>query len=287
MPKNAFIEMPPHQPSVPTHRDQYGPSGPALFECLVSELHSAAVMAAVITSGVEVLGNLQPASAGNLAAYAATDLDLFGSLLTVAVAESDSAQTFDAMRDFLGAYKDAQGTFAQYVSEAKTLGEARASVVHRQNLTSAWRQVCQDTMASLQEFEVFLGDGLPDIYKLNHKVLTGLLKRAAHGTRPCIDAINGSLVIPQLPQQRRWPRLSVLQTCRLTIAGETREAFVRDVCVGGIGLDRVPPLECGTVLKVDIESGRTLIGTVVWSRNGSAGMKFVKPLLPADPLIRS
>lgn len=136
----------------------------------------------------------------------------------------------------------------------------------------------------LEEIDAIAGAALPEIYKQNSNVLKGLLAGARTGWRPCVDAA-GRIVLPPLPQQRRWPRKAVLQSCILHHKGAQIPAYVRDVSAGGLGLDRVPRLPRGDALRVVLECGRTFTGSVAWSSGVSAGLKFVAPLMPTDPLL--
>jgi len=257
-----------------------------LVEGLTIELHQTAVLSAVVTSAVNTLfGPGQPADPKHIFTYALADLTLLRSLKSMVADTLPGGTRQPALLALLQSLSDSQDAFVWYADEIETLGQDRASIVHRRSLTEAWKRTCRLTIEALNELEHLLDDQLPEPYLQNHKVLFGLLNSAAQGFKPCIDS-NGGLFLPPLPQQRRWPRLSVLQKCTVAFRGISSPAFIRDASAGGLGLDKMPAVECGTHLTVEMETGRSLQGTVVWTRNTSAGVQFLKPLLPSDPLLR-
>lgn len=258
----------------------------SLTEGLVTECHHRALATAVATSGINTLFGPGPRSeVSELKPYAESDLTIFRSLKTMVEQASEDEVGLPRLTSYLEMLADGQQAFEAYSLEVHTLGEQRAGIVHQRQLKAAWKNACCFAILALDELEGAVSPGLPEAYLQNHKVLNSLLSSAAHGFKPCVDASN-QLFMPPLPQQRRWPRHSVLQTCQVTIDGRTATAFVRDVSAGGLGLDHMPSLARGKCIAVELECGRLLTGTVAWCRETSAGMQFCKPLLPSDPLIR-
>ena len=257
-----------------------------LLEAMATELHHMALVTAVATSGVNTFNGRPPLiKLASLTPYAAPDLALIESLSSMALDAMAGHTGLEALSGYLGAVADGRQAFHNCAGELHTLGEVRAIVVHRRHMTDCWQQACRQAILALVEVEDVMAGAMPEAFLQNHRVLNGLLYSASQGFKPCVDAAN-QLFMPPLPQQRRWPRKSVLQTCVVTIGGKKSPAFIRDVSAGGLGLDQMPPVPRGTRLSIVMESGRGLAGSIAWSRDKSAGLKFYTPLLPSDPLIR-
>ena len=257
-----------------------------LLEAMATELHHMALVTAVAASGVNTFnGRLPLIKLASLTPYAAPDLALIESLSSMALDAMAGRTGLDALSGYLGAVADGRQAFHNCADELHFLGEVRAVVVHRRHLTDCWQQACRQAILALVEVEDVMAGSMPEAFLQNHKVLNGLLYSASQGFKPCVDTAN-QLFMPPLPQQRRWPRKSVLQTCVVTIGGKKSSAFIRDVSAGGLGLEHMTPVPRGTRLSICMESGRSLAGTIAWSRDKSAGLKFYTPLLPSDPLIR-
>lgn len=257
----------------------------SLCEGLTSEAQYAASLTAVAASGINTLNSQDAIPATAIAGFATPDLGLLRKLQTMAQHASNNGGEFMALTLFVDSHLSGQYAFEDFAREIYALGGERAAIVHQRSLADIWRNACRRAVLALNELETELAPHLSGLYLQNNQVLLGLLKSAAQGFKPCLDQ-NGELSLPPLPQQRRWPRLSVLQNCQVTIGGERFDAFVRDVSTGGMGLERTPPVFKGTSLSVEMQTGRKLSGVVVWSREAQAGLKFYRPLLPSDPLIR-
>jgi PilZ domain len=284
----AFQKFPSQGAQVP-ERPFKRPSGQLslcpLTEGLISEIHHAALVTAVVTSGINTFyGPANPISSGALDQYASQDLTLLHHLKTMSLETLNRADDLYSLSAFLAELGQSQQAYRRFASDVPVIAEHRAIIVHRHGLTSMWQRTCRAALPALQELEGVAASALTERNLQNHHVLSALLKSAAQGFRPCLDE-NGQLYLPPLPQKRRWPRLSVLQTCFLEFGTRRKLAFIRDVSAGGMGLDQIPKVALGTELTVEMESGRRLTGTVIWTRASSAGLKFFKPLLPSDPLI--
>ncbi len=258
-----------------------------LSEGLISEFHYACLVAAVVTSGVNTLYDgpeaAQPfASAGQ---YAGLDQSLLRTLITVSAETPNGADELISVNAFLAELDESQQVYRLFSSDIPVISEQRAIVVHRHGLITHWQRTCRAALQAITELESVMSGELPEAYVQNHGVLRGLLKSAAQGFKPCLDE-SGELYMPPLPQKRRWPRFSVLQKCVLQFGTKRTKAFIRDVSAGGMGLDHMPPIAPGTELTVEMDSGRHLVGKIIWTRDSTAGLKFIKPLLATDPLIR-
>lgn len=258
-----------------------------LTEGLIIECHHTALTTAVAASGINMLNAPgAPIAFPDIMPYAMPDLALLRSLKSMAIEGLIGAGDLHALNSYLESLSLGRLVFEHYADEVRTLGADRAAILYQRPLTGQWQQACRQAVLALAELELVMGTDMPEPYLQNHQVLNGLLNSAAEGFKPCIDANSNQLFMPPLPQQRRWPRQSVLQNCSVTIAGKVTNAFIRDASAGGLGLDHMPAVSRGTSLSVEMENGRRLTGAIVWSRNTAAGLKFSKPLLPSDPLIR-
>jgi hypothetical protein len=284
----TFQKFPAQSLSVP-HKPRWRPPGDvnlcSLGEGLVAELQYAALVTAVVTSAVNTLfGPEAPVSSASVEPYASLDLSLLRSLKTMSVEMLGGSDDLFSLRVFLGELDESQQAYRCFDDDIPVISEDRAIILHRRGLTGSWQRSCRAAVSALRELETVMSGKLSEPYLQNHRVLNGLLKSSAQGFKPCLDE-RGQVFMPPLPQKRRWPRFSVLQTCMVTLNGEQNPAFIRDASAGGLGLDRMPNVALGTFLIIETESGRLLTGSVVWSQNGSAGLKFFKPLLASDPLM--
>ena len=256
-----------------------------LIERLTSETHHVMALTAVAASGMNAISESGVrAWPDGLMTYATPDLSLIQQLIALAKQNSHNQCDFEELNVFLLSHLEGRQALEWYAAEAGVLGAGRAMIVHRHNLKRAWQHACRQAVFALHEIEEATVLALPDLYLQNNRVLSGLLNSAANGFKPCISQDN-ELIMPPLPQQRRWPRQSLLQNCVVTFGGKSRSAFVRDVSAGGLGLDRMPTVLPGQLISVELESGRMLTGTIAWCQDRSAGMTFGKALLPSDPLI--
>ncbi len=257
----------------------------ALKEALVCETHSAALMTATVTSAVNALADktlrIGPTELKTFAPGDGSRLSMLQGLLLEADATLDEPI-------FLGQFLTGAATGHEllkcYYRDAEMLGAARAGVLHKTTLSETWREICHLAILAVRELDAHIAPDLPEIYVQNARVLTALLAGAKNGWRPCIDS-HGHLHLPPLPQQRRWPRRALLQTCKVAKRDMAFEAFVRDVSAGGLGLDKMPPVARGEHLSVELVCGRQLRGIVAWSSGAKAGLHFQTELKATDPLL--
>jgi hypothetical protein len=83
--------------------------------------------------------------------------------------------------------------------------------------------------------------------------------------------------------ERRAASLGVL----IHSAGKIIKGIVTDVSSGGVGLEHVTGLRSGDGVTLQFESGRRVSGTIAWSMDRRAGVKFLRDLQPNDPLLSS
>ena len=177
----------------------------ALFECLVSEVHTAALMTAVVASGVNSLGGPSAVKTAHLASFVATDFGLLRSLLLVAVQEDGYDGAFGSLGDLLSAFSDGQSAFLELEFESHILGAARAAVVHRQNLMAKWAKCHPDPAGN----RIVDGRRLTqNIYRQSHRAVgparecrarSDTLHRRARSYFRAVIAPAAAMAAPQCP----------------------------------------------------------------------------------------
>ena len=256
-----------------------------LNEALLCEVHTAAILTATLTSGINSFNDQAlDIGPGALKPFVPEDMAALDRLKSLLLETDLSVDDLIFLTEFQAGVTAGRVTIGNYFNDAETIGQHRAAVVHRHTLELAWRQNCRLAILALRELDAHVAPELPELYVQNSRVLVALLAGASNGWRPCIDA-DGQLYLPPLPQQRRWPRRALLQNCRISFRNQTAEVFVRDLSAGGLGLDRAPPMIRGELVTVDLENGRKLRGIVAWSSGPSVGVRFLATLKPADPLL--
>lgn len=257
----------------------------ALKEALICEVHAAALLTATLTStlnvmtdpaikaGPERLSTLTPQNGESIAMLARL-----------------TAETNAAFDDHLFLLEYVEGLAAgrtrlqSYRADVQSLGSVRAAVLHKLVLTDTWRQISHLAALAIKELDVTIAPDLPEIYVQNARVLQSLLSGAKNGWRPSTNEC-GDVVLPPLPQQRRWPRRALLQPCTVVLQDKSYAAFARDISAGGMGLDRLPSIARAEPLSIELQSGRKLKGLVAWSSGSAAGVRFLTQLSPSDPIL--
>ena len=272
-------------PAPPKFRASDQDQNSPLFESLVCDTHTAALLTAAITSAVN--GFKSPAAAytqAQLQMYLPRDPTVGLALGRWAWEAGLQPQTIDAVLAFFADLEPARRQLGRYFNDANTLGPERAVALHRFALASAWRGICPSAIAAIGLLGIEAKYRLPDFYRANGDVLSQLLAAAAAGEAPCIDKA-GQPFLPALPQRRRSSRRSLGQSGLITIHGKTIRGFVRDVSTGGFGLESVPILEKGADVAIELSTGRRFAGKVAWYARGRAGIIFDRPLTPNDPML--
>lgn len=254
-------------------------------EALVSGFQRSALAAALMTSGINALSDAEPKIGlvdfePHLIEDVRTQVVIRNLLLNLEA----SNEEFIFATEFLANLASGRRHFQNFADDVTEIGLSRAFVIHRNQLRLSWRQTCRIGLRALEELDSEFSGSLPDIYTHNAQIVASLLTQSVNGRRPCIDA-DGRLFIPQLPQQRRWPRRAILQSCEVRYRDNVFPAFVRDVSAGGAGLERVPSMLRGTIVDLELECGRHLKGTVAWSEAPNAGIAFNQNLAFNDPML--
>lgn len=278
-------DAPKDRSSVGAPRARTATRAELLTEAFVCELHTYALLTATVTSGVNALTDrVSSVSARQLEAFrpqeAATLSDL-ADLLRDAETEIVPLSQIEA---YIAEIEPARSGLAGFLADAASLGEHRAGVLHAGILADSWRALCGLAIAAIAEADAVFGPSLPEIYRQNMRVLTGLLAGARNGWRPCFTP-EGRLYTPPLPQQRRSPRHLMLQDCSIECEGQTSDGFVRDVSSGGMRLEQAANLTIGQALTISLQDGRQFEGKVAWTDGKTAGISFATPLPASRPLL--
>lgn len=195
-----------------------------------------------------------------------------------------SAQARAAVTAFYSGIEPAQRETERYFADSLLMGAERAAALHHYSLSRTWRRACASASAATEALSLETAELLPKLYFLNAGVLGRLLRAAAHGEAPCIDA-DGKPFLPPLPQRRRAVRKALGQGAILCSGGQSSPVIVRDISQGGLGLERVLPLAENEPATVELVTGRLLSGAIAWSKLNRAGLRFTEPLAPNDPLL--
>lgn len=91
--------------------------------------------------------------------------------------------------------------------------------------------------------------------------------------------------MPVLPQRRRSPRFRLSQTCRLLANGVAAIGLTHDISRASIGVSCNHLFKLKDVVFVELNDGRQLQTTVVWSKDGRYTLRFEHQLAPTDLLL--
>jgi hypothetical protein len=264
---------------------QASETGNRLFEHFISEAHSAAVGVAVIATAANALSDWHiVARPADIASFAPDSAPLRALLLVLEAHDVlDRARALD-LTSFIGELDRARDGLDQFLDDCEAISAPRAALIHARLLQSHWRALARDTKILIAGLDGASPMPLPDVFSQNTRVISALLSGASNGLKPCLDDA-GRLYMPPLPQRRRSPRRAVLQNCLVRGPHHLQTSFVCDASAGGLGLGRISGLKRGDCIRVDFANGRQFQGTVAWVTGSSAGMRFNKPLDPADVLI--
>ncbi|RJF90414.1 PilZ domain-containing protein [Sphingomonas cavernae] len=86
-------------------------------------------------------------------------------------------------------------------------------------------------------------------------------------------------------RKSRPPRIEVEGRARIKVGDVRHEVVVRDFSQGGIKVELDAPLKVGEDAVITVEGMHPVRGIVRWSRDGMAGLSFIKPIA-FDELIR-
>lgn len=259
--------------------------GVALLEAIVCETHLSALQTATVTSAVNALrfsGRLDdPHAIGNFVPHQPPILLATRGWLVEAGLDPETIEEVEVFFDEL---RPARVHLERLLTDASALGIIRAEILHREAVTASWKLAAKGAIGAVKSLDRALRFSLPERYAESVPVLVSLLNGVIDGLQPCVNAA-GQPYLPELPQRRRAARKGLFQECSVRHSRRTVRALVRDVSSGGLGLDGVAGLNPHEMVIIDLDSGRRLMGSVVWVKGRLAGVKFGTPLPPNDPLL--
>jgi hypothetical protein len=96
-----------------------------------------------------------------------------------------------------------------------------------------------------------------------------------------MGARNMAMVEAEAPDARRAPRFRVLLVARLLTTSGERNVKLRDISANGAMIegDRLPATGTDVMLR---RGSLELIATIVWAKDGKAGLEFDEPLTEAE-----
>ena len=257
-----------------------------LIETIVCSIDRLALDTAIVMSGVNTLRQPHTAlKADDIARFIPQQETQLSLMLETLSEQSGVAFSLPETEHLLAHIYDGRTLLQTYVSEETELGRQHARIVYAERLNLVWVEICRSVKQLIDETNIEMRLSLPHAYRQNSAVLSSLLSGAMNGLSPCLNE-QAQLYAPQLPQQRRWPRHSVLQSCTIECNGIAFDAFVLDASAGGLGLEQMPnDLARNTAVRVTMECGRIFDCIVAWSKGGRSGVKFHAQLRPTDPLL--
>lgn len=256
-----------------------------LMEAIVCNIDRLALDAAAVMSGINTLQHADTAmKATEIVRFLPVQENQLPLMQTTLKEISGVSYVLPELEPMLRLFHDGRELMQGFVDDEKELGRERARIIYADRLQVVWSLICKSVKQLIDETSNELRLSLPLAYQQNSAVLSSLLTGAANGLSPCIDD-DGHLYAPQLPQQRRWTRHTVLQRCHVEHGEKRFDAFVVDASAGGLGLEQMPELARNSQIRVTMECGRHFDCIVAWSREGRAGVRFPAPLLQNDPLL--
>jgi PilZ domain len=275
----------PSQRTIPVSTG-YLASDTPLFEALICETHHAGLMTAVVASFVHGAVRdgvtLEPAVIDR---FMPVEPAILLSLTRCSLLDIEPlSDTQDIVEAFFDEVRLARAALSLYFADEAGLGQNRAMMLHAQRLTRHWRSACHEALRAVRQLELEVPGRFADVYCAHAQALSQILLRAERGEAPCLDE-TGALQLPDLPQRRRALRRSLGQPARLFYRQLSAMVMAKDVSEGGLGLLRVPALSIDEIVGVELMTGRRFASRVVWSRDDAAGLQFLTPLSPADPLL--
>ncbi len=271
--------------SASTRLNGPGRSPDMALEAMVHELHNAALLTCVVASWANGIANRSSAAPPqSVETFLPRDPGVF---LTISRWERDTGISREALASadaFFRSLPHARRSFERFKKEAREIGLPRAAALNQCVIVDSWRAACIGGLAALDDLGEAIQSEISGRHLQTGRILFALLTSCRNGMSPCLDE-TGVPYLPELPQRRRERRFALLENCFVATPCETISAYARDISEGGIGLERVGNLDVGDFVRVHLPIGRVFEGHVAWVRRGSAGVKFLEPLRPGDPLI--
>ena len=258
--------------------------GGSVVERIVCHAHAAALHTAVVTSainGLRLPGRLRCPLAlrnvlpGEIAVGELLSRGRAGGMIT--------APLIRKLMDFFNAVAQVRTSTLTFCADVDEYGAVHAAFLHIHALHKASLRASRQALHVVRDLNDHFCTQLPRRYGENTRVLTYLLTDVIEGGQPCLDAF-GDISVPTLPQRRPAPRRCAWLSCVVEHQGITSPAIVKDISVSGVGLAQAPTLLPNKVILMELQNGRCLTGTVIWSRGSSAGIEFDSPLEGDDAL---
>ncbi|HRY06822.1 MAG TPA: PilZ domain-containing protein [Hyphomicrobiaceae bacterium] len=200
------------------------------------------------------------------------------------LAEQFSYDTIQMMIGLDSAFRHGREGLTAFEIDGSGIGFHRAVALHASKLATAWRDaasIAVALVASLRDEAVAI---FSDEFSTSSDQLIKVLDSVIDGNPECCQP-DGKIVLPKLAERRHAARHALLQPVRVRVGNDELRAFATDISSGGIGLSRIPQLAPGTHIVIELAVGRSLSGTIAWSRGSKVGVAFDQPLSPTDPLI--
>lgn len=183
---------------------------------------------------------------------------------------------------------DALAELAEAIREAKAQSLAFISSGFASEpapLAAAWMASAGKVAAAMRTLDRAFGErrisGLGD----EASPLLQLLDEIAGGGHSIIGP-DGRLEMPRLRDAREFKRVQVNCPAVILWAGARQDAMLRDMSVGGLGLQGIAGLKQADSVRVQVGDQLDLEGKVEWSREDRAGIKLLLPIEVADQRLR-
>jgi hypothetical protein len=252
---------------------------------LMGEVQNASIMIAVTTSAINALDSVRhPRQLRHLSGYLPPTPVVFPSVAARLVDVKLEGETIEILHTFFSRVDLAKNMLRSYMMAGGRGAEPSQGTF--EELTDTWRSCCDLALSAIEELERVI-DLCADGEQFERAdYLEKLLKEARDGGRPCLEA-DGRIVMPGWASRRQHERRAANLGVIVQSGGRAIKGIVTDVSSGGVGLDHVAGLRSGDGVTLQFESGRRVSGTIAWSMDKRAGVKFLRDLTPNDPLLSS
>lgn len=188
-----------------------------------------------------------------------------------------SHEVNDALADLADALRGAKAQSLAFISSG--------FASDLRSLAAAWTATAAKVAAAMRTLDRAFGErrisGLGD----EASPLLKLLDEVAGGGHSIIGP-DGQLLMPRLRDAREFKRVAVNCPAVILRAGERQEAVLRDMSVGGLGLQGIAGLKQADSVRVQVGDDLDLEGKVEWSHEDRAGIKLSLPIEVADQRLR-
>lgn len=151
-------------------------------------------------------------------------------------------------------------------------------------LHELWLSLCSE---ALLVFHRMCDQSGLDLESLSRDIdLVRFAVREIGDGRPYFVREDGTIFIPGWLELRRAERLAVAWSVTVRQNGRGQAAILNNISRTGAGLTFMPPLESGTPIGLELESGRVLHGMIVWNSQMHHGVEFFDPLAEHDPILQ-